>query len=756
MSAFLGLCRFMLRGGSFLLLIALLGTTRLSSVQAAAPPHIQHHDLTVSLDPAGHRLAAQDRVTVVLPAEGAQAEHKTLSFQLSPALRVTRVHAYLHEQSIPVSLSSHVELSADMAGESTQVVTLRFADPIDSTLQLDWQYEGVVQDPPKEPRHLRFVTPSETAGFIGPEGVYLSSESQWYPDLAGSHATFRVQVTVPSGWRAVTHGREQDAAPSTGPTTVSTWEVREATEALTLVANRFVRNAREWRDASGRSVRLETDFLPENASLADEYLDASARYLEAYSRLLGPYPFDKFAVVENFFASGLGMPSFTLLGSGSIKRHYVQPYALGHEIVHSWIGNAVFNRPHSGNWVEGLTTYLANYYYDELIGQAAQAKEQRRLMVVGYAVYVSPEEDYPVAQFMQKTDQKDNAIGYQKAAMFFHAVRREVGDATFWRAIKTLGTDYRWRAVDWGMLEQLFSDAHGAPLRSLFAQWVERAGAPVVTVTAHRVAPAPAAATGAASGQREVLVRVTQADPPFLVDLPVVVFGADGARAEHRLRLTGLHDEARFTVPFEPTEVAVDPDIQVFRRISRAELPPMLNVLATDRQRTVVVASSRNGEEASVYRRIVERMTESSAPRQNETEGPTTAVVEQLEGPDTAVGGSILFLGADQLEAWKARSAPACAEQLTITPETVSLAGAAYESRGLAVLMSCPRQTGNGQVATLFFGTTPEAAGRVARLLFFYGWQSYLVFRDGAVVARGDIASNKSRVQVTSDECAGC
>ena len=62
------------------------------------------------------------------------------------------------------------------------------------------------------------------------------------------------------------------------------------------------------------------------------------------SPLLGPYPFDTFAVVENFFASGLGMPSFTLLGSGVIKRHYVQPYALGHEIVHSWIGNAVFNR----------------------------------------------------------------------------------------------------------------------------------------------------------------------------------------------------------------------------------------------------------------------------------------------------------------------------------------------------------------------------------------------------------------------------
>lgn len=734
-----------------LLLVALLCASLPPSVWAAPSPQIQHHELTVSLSPADHRLVAQDRLTVALPPNAAGTPASTLSFHLSPALRVTKVQARLREQSVPVSLSRRVELSADMAGESTQVVTLRFADPIDGAIQLDWQYEGVVHDPPKEPRHLRFVTPSETAGFIGPEGVYLSSESQWYPDLPGSRATFRVQVTVPSGWRAVTHGRELDAAPSTSHTALSTWEVREATEALTLVANRFVRNAREWRDASGRSIRLETDFLPENASLADEYLDASARYIEAYSRLLGPYPFDKFAVVENFFASGLGMPSFTLLGSGSIKRHYVQPYALGHEIVHSWIGNAVFNRPHTGNWVEGLTTYLANYYYDELTGNLAQAKEQRRLMVTGYAVYVSPEEDYPVGQFMQKTDQKDNAIGYQKAAMFFHALRREVGDATFWRAIKQLGTDYRWQPVDWGTLEQLVSEAHGAPLRSLFAQWVERAGAPTLTVTAHPVSPAPVEAGSAAPSRREVRVRVVQSNPPFLVELPLVVIGADGARSEHRLRLTGVRDDATLAVPFEPTALIVDPDVHVFRRLDRAELPPMLNLLATDRQRTVIVAASRNGEEASVYRRIVERMTEQPTARQSEAEGSTTTVVEQLEGPDAAVGGSLLFLGADQLEAWKERSAPACADQLAVTDEKVSLAGMSYESRGVAVLLSCPRRTGSGHVATLFFGTTPEAAGRVARLLFFYGWQSYLVFRDGAVVARGDMDSKMSQIQVTSE-----
>jgi aminopeptidase N len=230
---------------------------------------------------------------------------------------------------------------------------------------LVWVYRGPINDPPKEPRHLRFVTPSETAGHIGLEGVYLSGESQWYPDVEGSFSTYRVTTQIPEGWTVVGSGRKV-AENITAGMVSSTWVVGERSEAFTLVANKFVAKSREWKTSTtGQRVEIQTYFLSDNADLADEYLDATAEYLDAYVQILGAYPFEKFAVVENFFASGLGMPSFTLLGSGSIKRHYIQPYALGHEIVHSWIGNSVFNRDDHGNWVEGLTTYLANYYWHE-------------------------------------------------------------------------------------------------------------------------------------------------------------------------------------------------------------------------------------------------------------------------------------------------------------------------------------------------------------------------------------------------------
>ena len=343
-------------------------------------------------------------------------------------------------------------------------------------MELEWAYEGVVNDPPRQSRHLRFVTPSETAGHIGEEGAYLSGETHWYPEMSGSLPTFMVEATVPESWMVVTHGREVSMSSSEKGVT-SVWEVTAPTDALTLVANRFVKQHREWR-----GIEMATYFFPQDAGLAGVYLEATQRYLEVYTDLLGPYPYPKFAVVENFFPGGLGLPSFTLLGNRVIKRRYIQPYALGHEIVHCWIGNSVFNDVEQGNWVEGLTTYLSNYYYEELTGTADQARHQRRRMVLAYSVYVWPEEDYPVGAFRHKTDQKDNAIGYQKAAMVFHMLRSEIGERAFWKGIRSLIADHSGAYATWQDLEEEFNGASGKDLRWFFAQWVERAGAPQPTV----------------------------------------------------------------------------------------------------------------------------------------------------------------------------------------------------------------------------------------------------------------------------------
>src|SRR5207249_684336 len=93
------------------------------------------------------------------------------------------------------------------------------------------------------------------------------------------------------------------------------------------------------------------------------------------------------------------------------------------------------------------------------------------------AVYVPPDQDYPVVRFKQKSDQRDNAIGYNKAAMVFHMLRREIGDDRFFAALRTLVAEYGGRRIGWRELEALFSRVSSRDLRPFFARWIEQAGA---------------------------------------------------------------------------------------------------------------------------------------------------------------------------------------------------------------------------------------------------------------------------------------
>ncbi len=712
-------------------------------------PHvvIRHHDLFVQLVPEQHALIAKDRLTIEMPQQKVP-----IRFSLAPTLQIDRV-ALVQESAGTESLIHDVpfELEHGSTPESAQQVTISSKVVAAGLLTLDVHYHGVINDPPRDPRHLRFVTPSETAGHIGLEGVYISSESSWYPDVQESLSTYALLVAVPTGWTVVTQGRagESRACPAglcrDENMTMTEWTVTQPSEALTLVANTFVSTVRDWTAKTGQKIRLSTYLFPDDAHLAEEYLDATARYLDAYIPLLGPYPFEKFAVVENFFASGLGMPSFTLLGSGIIKRHYVQPYALGHEIVHSWIGNDVFNRAERGNWVEGLTTYLANYYWHELVGDRTQAQDQRRLMVQGYNLHVPPERDYPVAQFTQKLDERDNAIGYQKAAMLFHLLRQEVGEEIFWRVLKKLVADYHGRHAEWRDLERIFAGESREDLRWFFAQWLERDGAPALSLSEAVARPV----AGAPAETFQLEVTIVQSNEPFRFPLQLRV-QMEGDRTQTLMvPLRSQRETISVTLPARPITIDLDPEFMAFRRIARQSLSPVLNHYVTDRRRSVLTAFTDEPGHSSPFRDIVARI---ETQEQQKPVSERTAITLLDKDGLFPQEGSVLVLGAQESRS-EIRSIMAkhCGERAVLNDSGVTVMGMSYEGPGLALLLSCHRVDRPGSVVTVLYAASQQAVAKVARLLFFYGWNSFVLFKDGAVASRGEWPLARDGMEVRLD-----
>lgn len=698
----------LIRFPQFALWMALLCVAMANPLEASTSPPI-HHQLHIDLDPDTHVISGLDRIH--LPQH--HRAGSSISFVLHPQLTIDRVE--FNSQSLPVPTLSTSPTPEPPSTRRVVEIPLPPIDHPDQPAVLTLAYHGLIDDSPKASGGLRFVRPDDTNGHIGPNGVYLTYETFWYPTWEKTLSTYDLTLSLPSDWEGITQGREVAQTVTDGRRT-SQWAITLPSEALTLAANHFVVHKQEWKD-----IQLATYLFPEEAHLAPQYVEATIRYLQMYTDLLGPYPFTKFAVVENFFPSGLGLPSFTLLGQGVVRRGYTQPYSLGHEIVHSWFGNSVFNDFAKGNWVEGLTTYLANYYYDEATGNQEEAFNTRRRMVHEYNLYTVPDKEYPVRAFHHKETRMDNAIGYQKTALAFHMLRQEMGDVAFFNGVRGIIQEGTGTYLEWNDLLQIFSKAAGKDLGWFFQQWIDRPGAPSLNIQEILAQKDPTQ-----QGQFTMTGSILQTEPPFTLRLPVHVDLEGGLTHDTILNVDRPAQPFTLHLPSIPTHITLDPEHHLLLRLQRDQLPSMLNKWETDARRILIRPKTMTKEEEHGLEALFQRLDGQSD-------------IETIQTDDAVISepASYLVIGPSARRLLESGSFKNCQQHLDIQPGHVSIKDQSFEGPEMAFLISCHHPRAAEHTVTFFFGWSPDAVRPVSRLLFFYGWDSYLVFKQGKVIARG-------------------
>ncbi len=347
-------------------------------LRAAWGGEVCRHDLKIELQPESHRLIGRDDIRM----EGWKGQD--LIFLLADKAHVKSV--LVNGKPWKYSFSSgKLILSAASAVDGS----VRRSAPRPPRLRVTISFDALFNDPIAS-GPATFENPgSGVMGSIGGRGTFLIEDSGWYPSLQGCSQGFDLQVTAPVGIYAVTAG-ELIGHEDRGALSISRWKTEPIGQGLSLSAGRYIIHSPAGGDPASRQpgsrshLRLYTYFTPENDSLSKTYLDAAASHIAFYEQLHGPYPFPKFAIVENFFPSGYGFPSYTLLGSTVLRLPFIPQTSLRHEIAHSWWGNGVLVDYASGNWCEGLTTYVADYLSQE-ITSAADAKLYRQQILQDYA-----------------------------------------------------------------------------------------------------------------------------------------------------------------------------------------------------------------------------------------------------------------------------------------------------------------------------------------------------------------------------------
>ena len=415
------------------------------------------------------------------------------------------------------------------------------AQPRPQTLFISWQFRAT---PPQN--------------LISRTGIALTGA--WHP-LADKDMLYTVQAALPDGFTGISEGQIRSAHKQKDS------KIFKASVSFPLQTLHFVAGPYRIHEKKVGDIRLRSFFYPEDDHLSRDYLEKAAQFIDNYQKLLGPFPYPSYAIVENRLPTGYGMAGFTLLGQAVVRLPFIQDTSLRHEIVHSWFGNAVGIAKDSGNWCEGLTTYLADHRF------ALSSKHgavYRKKQILRYLDYVHQDNAIPLAEFQGAEfhgprHRTLRAIGYDKGSMLFHMLQREIGENIFFQSLRNLYKEKKFKRASWQDIEMVFSRSSGQDLSVFFQQWLYRTDIPEFKISNPSFRQEP--------DKTIVTFHIVQKNTdPYLLRLPVLVTTMTG---EQRILLTCKKTDEEHTIVVDalPQRIVLDPDYDIMRNLAENEIP---------------------------------------------------------------------------------------------------------------------------------------------------------------------------------------
>jgi aminopeptidase N len=650
-----------------------------------------------------HPRAALAAALLIAGAVHAAPPQLELDVNLDPATRTLRVEATLQAERIP-AITLHESLNVTAAALDGEPIAAQ-AGPVVQGVR-EWRlagmaragqalhivYEGALAPLDRRADHRRVLR--RLPPMAAPEGSFLSAGSAWYP-WPGALFTYRVRLSLPAGQRGLVAGDlvEETHAVGAGAKSVATFEMRAPTDGIDLMAGPYTVSERVVERAAAPPLRLRTYFTPAIASLADDYLDDSARYIERYSKSIGAYPFASFSVVASPLPTGFGMPTLTYIGEAVLRLPFIRATSLGHEVLHNWWGNGVYVDVATGNWAEGLTTFMADYAYKE--DASTEAAREMRLGWLRDFAALPPGAAKPLSAFRSRAHGADAATGYGKAAMLFVMLRDLIGEAAFEQGLRSFWQAQRFREASWGDLRRAFESTSGRDLSWFFAQWLARADAPAPRVVSAR-------ARGA-----DIELTLEQGEPPYALRVPLEFVTAGGS-VTRSVEISRARETVRLGVPGAPASVRLDPELRLWRVLDARVLPPILRQWILAPVPGLAIVTQADDLRAAATR-LATRFFEASA---REVE-----FTDRGEDPVLIVG---LHPDVD-----------AALARFDLPPRPAQLRG-----RGTAQVWAIVREPGRTPVAVIS-ARDVESIAALERPLPHYGGQSYLAFDGRRALLRG-------------------
>ncbi|WP_280431925.1 M1 family metallopeptidase [Nocardia brasiliensis] len=403
----------------------------------------RHYDVSIEYDPPSHQLTGSTRIDAV-------ATQALRMFNLDfagPDVRMVSVN------NMPASFARNGE------HELTVTPMLPLLPGFAFTVTVD--YAGTAAN-----------TEGDGWTYAPSGGAFAAGEphsaSTWYPlnDTPLDKATFALHATVPAEWEVVSNGlRTQDAVQ--GDRRTVSWAVNQPVVGyLTTVAiDKF--SFLEQRRANG--TPLISAFAPE-AERNRETEQRLPEILDFIESLYGPYPFET--------SGGIYVDADIMFSLETQTRPIYAPWTdlptVVHEIAHQWWGDSVSVRQWSDICLnECFASYTADYLWPEQKeGKDVDAEYRQTLQK-----YLDNSEFWQIPLANPGAGNEFTSV-YYRGPLFLHALRRQLGDAVFFGAVREFNAKHAYGSASMPEFRKFVQSKSSTDLTGFFDAWLDQAAPP--------------------------------------------------------------------------------------------------------------------------------------------------------------------------------------------------------------------------------------------------------------------------------------
>jgi len=311
-----------------------------------------------------------------------------------------------------------------------------------------------------------------TVGVYGDKGWHLETPATQGDVIYHDASLYDVSLTAPVGLVVAATGATLGQAPAENGDGTATWRlVGGPMRDFNIAASTRYRIA----SRPVGDITINSYYLPDDAAGGQQALDWAALSLQAYEAAFGPYPYRELDVAATeTTAGGIEYPGLIVVA----RRFYSDPnnavYFEGitvHEVAHQWWYNVVGNDQINDPWLdEALTQYSTYFYYEKAYDKQATENLMDSFRARWSRVdFLEKPIGLPVSAY---PDKEYGAIVYGRGALFFIALRDQIGADKMAQLLRRYYAEYTWKIAMPADFRRMAEEISGQDLGELWAKWV--------------------------------------------------------------------------------------------------------------------------------------------------------------------------------------------------------------------------------------------------------------------------------------------